>query len=132
MRIALLSLIALTVAGAADAQDSAASVQFKLEEVMVPVRDGVHLQTAILTPVSQSGPLPILFTRTPYGVPDKPPSKIPAAYKELVQDGYIFVFQNLRGRFKSEGVLSSPPTSISPTLPRPTRPPMPTTASSGW
>jgi putative CocE/NonD family hydrolase len=104
MRIALLSLIALTVAGAADAQDSAASVQFKLEEVMVPVRDGVHLQTAILTPVSQSGPLPILFTRTPYGVPDKPPSKIPAAYKELVQDGYIFVFQNLRGRFKSEGV----------------------------
>src|SRR4051795_7030226 len=77
--------------------------QFTLEEVMVPVRDGIHLQTAIIRPAQQTGPLPILFTRTPYGVPDKAPTKIPAAFKELVQDGYIFVFQNLRGRFKSEG-----------------------------
>src|SRR3954452_2402568 len=88
------------------AQQPADSVkpQFTLEEVMVPVRDGIHLQTAIVRPAQQSGPLPILFTRTPYGVPDKAPTKIPAAFKELVQDGYIFVFQNLRGRFKSEGV----------------------------
>ena len=43
---------------------------FKLEEVMIPVRDGVHLQTVILTPVDQTGPLPILFRRTPYGVPE--------------------------------------------------------------
>ncbi len=77
---------------------------FKLQEVMIPVRDGVHLQTAVLTPINQSGPLPILFTRTPYGVPDKVPTKIPTSFKELVQDGYVFVFQNLRGRFKSEGV----------------------------
>jgi uncharacterized protein len=91
-----------TLPVAAQQRDSAPA--FKLEEVMVPVRDGVHLQTAILTPLNQSGSLPILFTRTPYGVPDKVPAQIPAAFKELVQDGYIFVFQNLRGRFKSEGV----------------------------
>src|SRR3954451_1833249 len=91
-----------TIPVAAQQRDSAPA--FKLEEVMVPVRDGVHLQTAILTPLNQSGSLPILFTRTPYGVPDKMPAQIPAAFKELVQDGYIFVFQNLRGRFKSEGV----------------------------
>src|SRR5271155_2350804 len=77
---------------------------FKLQEVMIPVRDGVHLQTVILTPVDQQGPLPILFRRTPYGVPDKPPKDMPASIKELAQDGYIFVMQNLRGRFKSEGV----------------------------
>jgi len=71
---------------------------------MIPVRDGVHLQTAILTPVGQSEPLPILFQRTPYGVPDKPYAKMPSYLKELMQDGYILVFQNLRGRFKSEGV----------------------------
>ncbi len=70
---------------------------------MLPVRDGIHLQTAILRPAHQRGPLPILFTRTPYGVPDKAPTTLPAAFKELVQDGYLFVFQNLRGRFKSEG-----------------------------
>ncbi|MGA2099679.1 MAG: CocE/NonD family hydrolase [Candidatus Sulfotelmatobacter sp.] len=77
---------------------------FTLQEVMVPVRDGVHLQTAILTPIDQQGPLPILFRRTPYGVPEKPPEQMPSSMKELAQDGYIFVIQNLRGRFKSEGV----------------------------
>jgi len=70
---------------------------------MIPVRDGVHLQTAILTPVNQTGPLPILFRRTPYGVPDKPYAKMPSNLKELMGDGYILVIQNLRGRFKSEG-----------------------------
>ena len=77
---------------------------FKLQEVMVPVRDGIHLQTVILTPIDQTGPRPILFRRTPYGVPEKAPTEMPAAIKELSKDGYIFVIQNLRGRFKSEGV----------------------------
>jgi uncharacterized protein len=84
-------------------EQAPAAPLFKLQEVMIPVRDGVHLQTAILTPVDQSGPLPILFRRTPYGVPDKPYEKMPAHLKELMQDGYILVIQNLRGRFKSEG-----------------------------
>ena len=77
---------------------------FTYQEVMIPMRDGVRLQTVILAPVNQSGPLPILFRRTPYGVPDKAPDEMPVNWKELAQDGYIFVVQNLRGRFKSEGV----------------------------
>jgi len=77
---------------------------FNLREVRIPVRDGVHLQTVILTPVNQQRSLPILFERTPYGVPDKPWASLPSSLKELAQDGYIFVFQNLRGRFQSEGV----------------------------
>jgi putative CocE/NonD family hydrolase len=47
--------------------------------------------------------LPILLERTPYGVPDKPPAPMPDRWKELSKDGYIFVIQNLRGRFNSEG-----------------------------
>ena len=86
------------------AQEPAGKPIFKLQEAMIPVRDGVKLQTVILTPVDQQGPLPILFRRTPYGVPDKAPEQMPASLKELAQDGYIFVIQNLRGRFKSEGV----------------------------
>ena len=85
-------------------QQPAPKPLFTLKEVMIPVRDGVHLQTVILTPVDQQGPLPILFRRTPYGVPEKPPEQMPSSMKELAQDGYIFVIQNLRGRFKSEGV----------------------------
>ena len=86
----------------------AAKPLFKLQEVMIPVRDGVRLQTVILTPrpINQTGPLPILFRRTPYGVPEKPPEQMPSSLKELAQDGYIFVIQNLRGRFKSEGVFN--------------------------
>lgn len=76
---------------------------FTFKEVMVPMRDGVHLQTVILTPVDRHGRLPILLQRTPYGVPAKAPAPMPANMKELAPDGYIFVTQNLRGRFKSEG-----------------------------
>jgi uncharacterized protein len=77
---------------------------FRYQEVMIPMRDGVHLQTVILTPAGRKEPLPILLQRTPYGVPEKAPETIAPNLRELVDDGYIFVFQNLRGRFKSEGV----------------------------
>jgi len=99
-----LVLTLVPAAVSAQAQQPEVKPIFKLQEVMIPVRDGVHLQTVILTPVDQAGPLPILFRRTPYGVPDKPPANMPSSIKELAQDGYIFVIQNLRGRFKSEGV----------------------------
>jgi uncharacterized protein len=84
-------------------RQSDASKIFEYKQVMVPVRDGVELQTVILTPANQSGPLPILFRRTPYGVPEKAPEMLPPSFVELVHDGYIFVIQNLRGRFKSGG-----------------------------
>ncbi len=90
--------------GQSDSQSTPAKPLFKFQQIMIPMRDGIHLQTVILTPVNQTGPLPILLQRTPYGVPDKAPVKMPPAIKELAQDGYIFVIQNLRGRFKSEGV----------------------------
>jgi putative CocE/NonD family hydrolase len=86
------------------AQQAAAKPAFTFEEVMIPMRDGVRLQTVILAPGNQQGPLPILFRRTPYGVPSGPLPQVPLSVKELAQDGYIFVIQNLRGRFKSEGV----------------------------
>ncbi|HEY2836026.1 MAG TPA: CocE/NonD family hydrolase [Rhizomicrobium sp.] len=80
------------------------SAPFAYQQVMIPMRDGARLQTVIFTPKDHSGPLPILLTRTPYGVPDKAPAAIPEDLKALARDGYIFVFQNVRGRFKSEGV----------------------------
>jgi uncharacterized protein len=106
LRVVLFLSLAMPVFGQQASQPPAAKPLFKIQEVMIPVRDGVHLQTAILTPTDQQGPLPILFRRTPYGVPEKAPEQIPTSLKELAQDGYIFVFQNLRGRFKSEGVFN--------------------------
>jgi len=70
---------------------------------MVPVRDGVKLETVIAAPANAAGPLPILVRRTPYGVPENAEFASSPTLKDLARDGYIFVVQNLRGRFGSEG-----------------------------
>ena len=99
MRLTIVAAL-LILAASAPAQ----SPVFTYQQVMIPMRDGVRLQTVILTPVGKSGPLPILLRRTPYGVPDSAPATVAPSLKELNADGYIFVIQNLRGRFRSEGV----------------------------
>lgn len=104
MRFPVLCTLTLMFAPLACSQQAAPAPAFTLREVMIPMRDGVHLQTVIMTPVGQHEPLPILFTRTPYGVPEKVPEPFPFYMQNLARDGYIFVFQNLRGRFKSEGI----------------------------
>ena len=104
MRSFLLALIlSATIPANSFAQTPATKPLFTIQQAMIPVRDGVHLQTVIIAPADQRTPLPILFRRTPYGVPDKAPEQMPASWVELAKDGYIFVIQNLRGRFKSEG-----------------------------
>jgi len=74
-------------------------------EAMVPVRDGVKLHVAVLRPVgSETGPaLPFLMERTPYGVDEVSQQSVNATKPELAESGYIFVFCDIRGRYKSEG-----------------------------
>jgi putative CocE/NonD family hydrolase len=93
--------------------------QFTYTKVMVPVRDGAKLETVIIAPRNASGKLPILFQRTPYGVPQALPPAIPASWKPLVADGYIFVFQSMRGRFGSDGVFTLS-TAVHPNDPKKT------------
>jgi putative CocE/NonD family hydrolase len=75
---------------------------FTVQDVMIPARDGVQLFTKIFTPRNQTGPLPIIFRRTPYGI-DGAAGSFVRYYKALADEGYIFVFQDIRGKFKSEG-----------------------------
>ena len=103
MRYGVILFGAMLVPAAVAAQQAGPKPIFTFQEVMVPVRDGVHLQTVVMAPAGRHGPLPILLLRTPYGVPDRAFPQMPPFLKELAADGYIFVFQNLRGRFKSEG-----------------------------
>lgn len=81
----------------------AETAPFTFQEVMIPMRDGTKLQTVILRPAGKAGKLPIILQRTPYGVPGAAPRAVPASMKYLMDDGYILVFQNMRGRYKSEG-----------------------------
>src|SRR5437016_10056732 len=72
-------------------------------EQMVPMRDGVKLHTIIYAPKSNRDPLPILFNRTPYGIDNIYRAFPGGSLKEEIEEGYIFAFQDIRGRFKSEG-----------------------------
>ena len=75
-------------------------------EYRIPVRDGKHLFTAVYTPKDQSKTYPFLMERTPYsagpyGVDFSPRRLGPAP--DFAKAGYIFVVQDVRGRYMSEG-----------------------------
>lgn len=79
---------------------------YEKREEMVPMRDGTRLFTAIYRPRAPTAPVPILMTRTPYscrpyGVDAWRKSLGPNA--ALARDGYVFVYQDVRGTHLSEG-----------------------------
>ena len=96
-----LSLLTLTPA-LPHLQDAQIANQFVVRDVMIPMRDGVRLHSKIFTPTAQAGPLPIIMKRTPYGVEGSDGNFV-SYLKALADEGYIFVFQDLRGKFGSEG-----------------------------
>ena len=80
----------------------------KLER-QIPVRDGVRLFTSIYMPKDMSQPYPIMLQRTPYSV--RPYGE---DYKTRIgpsmlfaREGYIFVYQDVRGKMMSEGELEA-------------------------
>jgi uncharacterized protein len=83
---------------------------YERSEFMIPMRDGVKLHTVILKPTDISAPLPFLIQRTPYGVDGTSRGSFFGGRPELARDGYIYVAQDIRGRFKSEGefIMSRP------------------------
>jgi len=89
---------------------------YQRTEVMIPMRDGVKLHAVILKPADISAPLPFLIERTPYGVDELNRATISRARPELAREGYIFVGEDIRGRYKSEGefVMSRPLIDHSP------------------
>ena len=75
-------------------------------EVMIPMRDGISLYTAIYEPKNNKEKHPILMNRTPYSCApygEKFRSSLRGALKNYVDNNYILVFQDVRGRHKSEG-----------------------------
>lgn len=110
MKKTLLSLLLLLQIAVLYAQNGPFTL-YKKKSVMIPVRDGIKLYTVILYPVGNTQPLPILLSRTPYGadIPIPEDSTINAAgiayYGNMAREGYIFVFQDIRGKYKSEGTM---------------------------
>ena len=75
-------------------------------EVMIPMRDGVRLFTAIYEPKDRSRKHPILMMRTPYSCEpygDQFNRDLRSESNLYVKNNYILVYQDVRGRYKSEG-----------------------------
>ncbi len=90
----------------AEALQSYHGPEYVRSEVMVPVRDGISLHTVIVRPVDSEktgAPLPFLMQRTPYGVDGASINGAKLGKPELATSGYIFVYQDIRGRYGSGG-----------------------------
>jgi putative CocE/NonD family hydrolase len=105
LALTLLVSIALCVFLAATRAQAGSDVlsRFEKTETMIPTRDGVRLHTLIYAPKDSREPLPFIMLRTPYGIDGRAGRAFEGYFKDLVAEGYIFVFQDDRGRFKSEG-----------------------------
>ena len=85
--------------------------RFTKTEAMIAMRDGVRLNTTVYVPKDRKESLPLVMLRTPYGIEKAPARAFQDYLKDMAEEGYIFVFQDIRGRFKSEGrfVMNRPP-----------------------
>jgi putative CocE/NonD family hydrolase len=93
------------VSGQAPTQPTELDVVLFAKNVMVPMRDGVHLATDIYRPALNGEPvqgkLPLLLQRTPY---NKEGGQLIQQAKALASHGYVVALQDDRGTYHSEGV----------------------------
>ena len=81
-------------------------LHYQKQEHMIPMRDGVKLFTAVYVPRDNTKKYPLLLKRTPYSCSPYGVDKYAASLgpsEHFVKAGYIFVNQDVRGRFMSEG-----------------------------
>jgi putative CocE/NonD family hydrolase len=100
----MLPLVPLLLLGCASPVQEPA---YKKLEYRIPMRDGVKLHTVVYVPTHTSGKSPILLERTPYSAgPYGEQAMSPQNFggsRKFIDAGYIFVQQDVRGRFMSEG-----------------------------
>ncbi len=101
-----LALAFLAPAGAPGQGLEHIKAHYTKHEYKVPMRDGVRLFTSVYTPKDQSKQYPILLNRTPYSVRPYGADASRADLgpcPEFATSGYIFAYQDVRGRWMSEG-----------------------------
>ena len=81
-------------------------VHYTKREYMIPMRDDIKLFTIVYSPKDASQKYPILISRTAYGIPPYGPNEYKSVIdpnNDFAKEGYIVVYQDTRGKFKSEG-----------------------------
>ncbi|MDA8685718.1 CocE/NonD family hydrolase [Robiginitalea sp.] len=103
-----LSIFLLTSISAQKVDSLYLRTHYNLSEYHIPMRDGAELFTVIYTPKDTSKSYPILLNRTCYnasGYTDYKVSRYPSDF--LVRDGYILAYQDVRGRYMSDGTFNN-------------------------
>jgi len=80
--------------------------KYTKQDVMIPMRDGTRLFTIVYSPRDIGERYPFMLTRTAYGIPPYGPDEyrtVVGPSAEFTREGFIFVYQDARGRFRSEG-----------------------------
>jgi len=104
--LALVVITRLAAQSKPNTQENDLKGHYTKYEYRIPMRDGVHLFTSVYVPKDTSRAYPFLIDRTPYSVS---PYGVDSYIKQLGpaiefdKAGYIFVFQDVRGRYMSEG-----------------------------
>lgn len=101
----VLLVLSWSFLGTSPALGVSAEDVYRKDEYRIPMRDGIKLFTAVYVP-KEGGPYPILIKRTPYSVSPYGEEKFPSSLGPsdlFMEDGYIFVYQDVRGRYMSEG-----------------------------
>ena len=96
----------VTQAQTPEFSESYIRLHYTKHEYMVPMRDGIKLMTSVFIPRDTTRTYPMLMKRTPYSVAPYGEDKYSARLgpsEQFVKAGYIFVNQDVRGRFASEG-----------------------------
>ena len=105
---AVLTALGCSTTDSVPAEDASAYVRehYIKSEHMVTMRDGVNLFTIVYEPKDTTATYPIMLFRTPYSIGPYGPEEFRAPLgptHEFDEDGYIYVFQDVRGKFRSEG-----------------------------
>jgi hypothetical protein len=114
----LLALLSIVLLASCDPQEKSTSNteapkdtfvedNYTKMEVDIPMRDGIKLHTTIYSPKDKSEKYPILMQRTPYSSRPYGEGKMRTRIgpnKHLMREGSIIVYQDVRGRWMSEGV----------------------------
>jgi putative CocE/NonD family hydrolase len=104
----ILTVITFSAWGQQPLREALPQDDFELHEVMIPMRDGINLYTIIIIPKNVTRNLPIIIDRTPYDASERIKGTSTGHISVLLGnrfllDDCIYVFQDIRGRFKSEG-----------------------------
>src|SRR5690606_23777672 len=106
INILLVIILAISFTHCTQSQQSFVKENYDKKEYMIEMRDGVKLFTVVYSPKDKSEKYPILMVRTPYSSGPYGEDKFAGflgASKDFVQEGFIFVIQDVRGRYMSEG-----------------------------